>query len=595
MAAQMTGVRKFEVVNVSEPNLLRDMFSYTQVPKIVFDDETAPLCLPDEIWITDTTFRDGQQARPPYTVEQIVSLYKLLARLSGENGIVRQCEFFLYTDKDREAVEKCRELGFKYPEITGWIRAVKSDFKLVKEMGLKETGILTSASDYHIYLKLKKDRKQVLEDYLGVVRAALEEGVLPRCHFEDATRADFYGFIIPFAQRLMELSEEAKIPVKIRVCDTMGYGVPFPEAKLPRSVPKIMKALREEAGVPSHLLEWHGHNDFHKGLVNATTAWLYGCSALNGTLLGFGERTGNTPVEALIMDYISIKGDSAGIDTTAITDIADYLKERVDVVIPPNYPLVGTDFNVTRAGIHADGILKCEEIYNIFDTKLLLKRPIGIGITDKSGHAGIAEWINLQYNLEDGHKVTKDHPGVHRIQAWVMEQYEHGRITAISDEEMKNLVKQYMPDVFVSEYDEIKQHVRDTAKKLMKQYLKNKDMLGMDRAKQEAFLEKLIEKNPFVQLGYVAAANGVQHTRLVSHKDDEETFKENEGPGTDFSQRPWFKKAIDTREICVSDFYVSLYTGALCLTASAPIWNKKKEALGVVGLDVRFEDTAKLK
>ncbi len=592
---QVAGARRYDVVNVSEPNLLRGMFPYTQVPKIEFDDETVPLFLPDEIWITDTTFRDGQQARPPYSVEQIVSLYKLLARLSGEKGVVRQCEFFLYTDKDKESVEKCLELGYKYPEVTGWIRAVKSDFKLVKAMGLKETGILTSASDYHIYLKLNKDRKQVLEMYLDVVRAALEEGVIPRCHFEDATRADFYGFIIPFAQRLMELSEEAKIPVKIRVCDTMGYGVPYAEAKLPRSVPKIMKALREEAGVPPHLLEWHGHNDFHKGLANATTAWLYGCAGINGTLLGFGERTGNTPVEALIMDYMSITGKSDDIDTTAITDVADYLKDHVDVVIPPNYPLVGADFNVTRAGIHADGILKCEEIYNIFDTKRLLKRPIGIGITDKSGHAGIAEWINLQYNLEGELKVTKDHPGVPKIQAWVMEQYAQGRITAISDDEMKNLVKQYMPDVFVSEYDEIKQDVRDTAKKIMKHYLKNKDMFGMDRAKQEAFLEKLLEANPFVQLGYVADAKGVQHTRLVCHKGQEDKFKENKGPGTDFSQRPWFKKAMEAKEICVSDFYLSLYNGALCITASAPIWDKKKEILGVVGLDVRFEDAAKLK
>ncbi len=594
MSVRTVGTKRHDVVNVPEPNLLRELFPYSEVPKIQFDNEPVSMFMPDDVWITDTTFRDGQQARPPYTVEQIVSLYKLLAKLTGESGVVRQCEFFLYTEKDREAVEKCRALGFKYPEITGWIRAVKSDFKLVKEMGLKETGILTSASDYHIYLKLKKDRRQALEMYLDVVRAALEEGVLPRCHFEDATRADFYGFIIPFAQRLMELSEEARIPVKIRVCDTMGYGVPFAEASLPRSIPKIYKAMREEAGVPPHLLEWHGHNDFHKGLANATTAWLYGCAAINGTLLGFGERTGNTPVEALVMDYLSLK-ENPGIDTTVITDIADYLKEHVGVEIPANFPLVGTDFNVTRAGIHADGLQKNEEIYNIFDTKLLLKRPLGIGINDKSGHAGIAEWINRTFIIEGEKKVTKEHPGVAKIHAWVQEQYDGGRITGISDGEMNDLVRQYMPDVFVSEYDEIKQHVRDTAKKLMKHYLKNKDMFGMDRAKQEAFLEKLIEANPFVQLGYVADAKGVQHTRLVCHRGKEEKFKENKGPGTDFSQRPWFRKAMDAKEICVSDFYISLYNGALCVTASAPIWDKKKEILGVVGLDVRFEDAAKLK
>ena len=116
--------------------------------------------MPDEIWITDTTFRDGQQSRPPYTVKQIVDLFDLIHKLGGSKGLIRQCEFFLYSDKDKEAVRKCLDRGYKYPEVTGWIRAVKSDFKLVKEMGLKETGILCSASDYHIYLKLNKTRNR---------------------------------------------------------------------------------------------------------------------------------------------------------------------------------------------------------------------------------------------------------------------------------------------------------------------------------------------------------------------------------------------------------------------------------------------------
>src|SRR3990172_3461407 len=274
----------FELQDVKEPNLYRDMFSYGQVPKIPFNYRLSPMDPPEDIWITDTTFRDGQQSRPPFTVKQIVDLYDLLHQLGGKQGLIRQCEFFLYTDKDKEAVVKCLERGYKYPEVTGWIRANKKDFKLAKEMGLKETGILTSASDYHIFLKLGKTRRQAMEDYLDIVRAALEEGIIPRCHFEDITRADFYGFVIPFAQELMKLSSQSRIPVKIRACDTMGLGLPYPEVELPRSVPRIMHALRNKAGVPSEWLEWHGHNDFHKGLVNAVTAWLYGCSAANGTL-----------------------------------------------------------------------------------------------------------------------------------------------------------------------------------------------------------------------------------------------------------------------------------------------------------------------
>jgi isopropylmalate/homocitrate/citramalate synthase len=143
-------------------------------------------------------------------------------------------------------------------------------------MGLKETGILTSVSDYHIFLKLKLSRKQAMEKYLEIAAAALDQGIIPRCHFEDVTRADIYGFVVPFAVELMKLSEKSKLPVKMRLCDTLGFGITYPEAALPRSVPKLVRALIDDAGVPGKYLEWHGHNDFHKVLINAATAWLYG-------------------------------------------------------------------------------------------------------------------------------------------------------------------------------------------------------------------------------------------------------------------------------------------------------------------------------
>ena len=439
---------KFDLVDTPEPNLFREQFPYTDPPKVYFHGRLYPLDPPEDFWVTDTTFRDGQQARPPYTVKQIVDLYDLLHRLSGPNGVVRQCEFFLYSEKDREAVDKCRAKNYRYPEITGWIRAVKSDFQLVKEMGLKETGILTSSSDYHIFLKLKKTRRQAMDDYLGVVKAALEQGIIPRCHLEDLTRADMFGFVVPFVQELMRLSEESKIPIKIRMCDTMGYGMPYPGVALPQSVPELVYTMRHYCGVPSERLEWHGHNDFHKVLINASTAWLYGCSAANCTLLGFGERVGNTPLEGMVMEYILFRGNYNGVDTTAITDIARYFEEEIGYQIPPMYPLVGKQFNKTSAGIHADGVLKSEEIYNIFDTNKVLRRPIAVGITDKSGIAGIAFWINQQLGLTGDKQIDKRHPGITKILEWVDKQYAAKRTTSISDEEMLEQAKVYMPEHF---------------------------------------------------------------------------------------------------------------------------------------------------
>ena len=220
---------KYSLQDVEEPNLYRDLYPYDDIPRISFNHRRVPMGMPEEIWITDTSLRDGQQSVEPYSVKQIVDLYKLMSKLGGPYGIIRQTEFFVYSEKDRKALEECQSLGLKFPEITTWIRANKEDFKLVKDLGIRETGILVSCSDYHIFKKLKKTRKEAMEGYLAAVAQAFEAGVMPRCHLEDITRADFYGFVVPFVNELMKMSKDAGIPVRIRACDTMGYGEPFSE------------------------------------------------------------------------------------------------------------------------------------------------------------------------------------------------------------------------------------------------------------------------------------------------------------------------------------------------------------------------------
>lgn len=437
----------YPLVDVCEPNVFRNLFPYDEVPRVAFNDRIVPHNMPEEIWITDTTFRDGQQSRTPYSTEQIVTIYDCLHRLGGVKGKIRQSEFFLYSKKDRDAVYKCMERGYQFPEITSWIRASKKDFELVKDLGLKETGILVSCSDYHIFHKLKMTRSEALRHYLSIVRECLETGISPRCHFEDITRADIYGFVIPFCLELMKLKDEYHIPVKIRACDTMGYGVNFPGAVIPRSIPGIIYGLMTHAGVPSELLEFHGHNDFYKAVSNSTTAWLYGSCGVNCSLFGIGERTGNTPLEAMVFEYAQIKGTLDGMDTTVITELVDYYEKEIGYHMPSRTPFVGRDFNVTRAGIHADGLLKNEEIYNIFDTEKFLNRPARVAISNTSGMAGIAHWINTYYALTKERSVDKNAELVIRVKDWVDKEYAEGRVTVITDEELVQVITDVCRDL----------------------------------------------------------------------------------------------------------------------------------------------------
>jgi isopropylmalate/homocitrate/citramalate synthase len=585
----------YGLTNVKEPELFRNQFPYSEVPRIIFDGKTITPKPAQQIWITDTTFRDGQQARPPYTVSQIVDLFSLMHRLGGPNGVIRQSEFFLYSKRDRKAVERCLELGYEFPEVTGWIRANAEDFKLVKSLGLRETGILTSVSDYHIFLKLKKNRRKMMDQYLSIVKAALTEGIVPRCHFEDITRADIYGFCLPFATELLKLSQESGIPIKVRLCDTMGYGLTYPGAILPRSVPKLAHAFQNELGYPSEWLEWHGHNDFHKVHINGTTAWLHGVSALNASLLGFGERTGNPPLEGAIMEYIGLKGSNDGIDTTVITEIAEYFQNVLHADVPSNYPFVGKDFNTTRAGIHADGILKNQEIYNIFDTDKLLNRPLKVTVTDKSGVAGIAQWLNDYIRTTAGLEaatVSKRHPGVKRIHEWVMEQYANGRTTGMSPDEMVAQAKRHLPSLFVSDFESVKLAARKKAGLLAEQVCRSPKVQSMEPEKMEGFLREVIREEPFIQLLAITNTEGRRISQVHAQRGEKARFR----PllHEDFSQHDWFKKVLETGEVYFSDLYVSRFTNLLILTSAFPIRNKQNEIVAVIDIDFKFDELVKL-
>jgi len=439
---------EFQYRDVPEANLFRNIYPYNEVPRIVFNQRIVPMNIPEKLYITDTTFRDGQQSRSPYTVEEISKLFDLLHKLDNGSGVIRQSEFFLYSKVDREAVSKCMEKGYRFPEITAWIRAKKEDFQLVRDMGIKETGILVSCSDYHIFKKLKMNRTQAMNQYLSIVSSALEAGIIPRCHFEDITRADFYGFVLPFAAKLMEMSDESGLPVKIRACDTLGLGVSIPGVALPRSVPQIIYGLVNYGNVPSEYLEWHGHNDFYRAVTNSTSAWLYGAAAVNTSLLGIGERTGNTPLEAMVMEYVQLRGTSDGMDLRVISEIADFFENELNYEIPPRTPFVGRAFNATRAGIHADGLLKDEEIYNIFDTTKILGRPPVVVVDAHSGLAGIAAWINNYFHLKGDRAIDKRDKNVAKIKEWIDAEYANGRTTVIGDSELEQLVKEYFPHLF---------------------------------------------------------------------------------------------------------------------------------------------------
>ena len=368
---------KYSLQDVAEPNLQRDVYSYGTIPKVAFNHRRVPMSMPEEIWITDTSLRDGQQSVEPYSVDQIVNIYKLLSKLGGPYGIIRQTEFFIYSKKDREAIEKCMALDLKFPEITSWIRATKEDFQLVHDLGIKETGILVSCSRLP-HLQENEDDEKTGH---GLLPCHGEGSLQCRSHSPLPSGGHHPGGLLrlrgALRQRIAcELSREAGVPVKIRACDTMGYGVPLyrsgAAAKRGGHYLRLAALFRR-----SQRACWNG-----TATTISTRAWptppRRGSTApARSTVPCSASASGRAMCRwrPWCLNTRPCVGSLDGMDTTVITEIADYFKNEIGYNIPPMTPFVGSAFNVTRAGVHADGLMKDEEIYNIFNTKKLLNRP----------------------------------------------------------------------------------------------------------------------------------------------------------------------------------------------------------------------------
>jgi hypothetical protein len=329
--------------------------------------------------------------------------------------------------------------------------------------------------------------------------------------------------------------------------------------------------------------------------VNGATAWLYGCSALNTTVLGFGERTGNPPLEAAVMEYIGLKGTPDGIDTRVITEIAEYFRKDIQAPIAANYPFVGSEFNVTRAGIHADGILKNPEIYNIFDTEKLLNRPIRVMVTDKSGMAGIAQWINENIPGIAGRafeQVGKRHPGVKHINAWVAEQYAQGRTTSISLDELVALAKHFLPSLFVSDFQKAKEASIGKARHIAESISASEDVRSMDAERMESFLHEVVGREASIQLLAVTNLEGRRISQAHTQRGEKGLFRNL--MHKDFRKHDWFVAVLKTGEPYYSDLFFSKYTGKLIMTAAMPLYHEEGGMYAVMDIDFRFEELVKL-
>lgn len=426
------------------PDFLRSVYPYVTPPRLVLEPEVG-----HSIWMSDTTFRDGQQGLGPFTKDHMVNLYLLMSRLGGPRGVIRKSEFFVQHDQDRKAIEACLGLNLPFPKPVAWVRPNEEDLAWAKRLGVSEVGMLMSVSDHHIYKKLSQDRSSVRKLYRMSLERALEMGFEVSIHLEDTTRSDLYGFVLPLLQEFRGVSEPTAQPLGVRLCDTLGLGVPLERIAVPRGVPALIRTVLSEVGLSAEQLEWHGHNDFHLAQANALAAWTSGCSGVNGTLFGVGERAGNTPLDALILAYVGLKGDGEGVvDLLVIQEIAAYFEKDMGIPIPERYPLFGREALTTKAGIHAYGMMNDEESYSAFDVRGVLGLTPKVVISKTSGISGLAQWINTYFGLEGENRITKASRELHLLYRAVQKDYGQGRGRDYGEKDILELIQTLTPGLF---------------------------------------------------------------------------------------------------------------------------------------------------
>lgn len=398
-----------------------------------------PPDLPGEVWLSETTHRDGQQGGLPLAAATSRRIYDIICAITAGSGAIRHAEFFPYRRPDREALRYAveRHRAGAPVEPTTWIRATRQDVELVSALGVGETGLLSSASDYHTMHKFGDGgRAAAARMYLEAVEVALDHGIRPRVHLEDTTRAPV-GFVRGLVEAVLDLAGRypAELAPRFRVCDTMGVGLPYDDVDLPRSVPRWIGLLRGLGLAPSRI-EIHPHNDTWLVVANCLAAVRAGCGVISGTTLGSGERTGNAPLEAVIAHLLGMgywRDDPP--DLRAVNDLAALYGE-LGVGPSAKYPLFGSDAYVTRAGIHADGLNKFWWMYAPFNAPLLVGRELEVALTKDSGRAGLLFVLRRHVSGD----LSKDDPRVARVHDWLERQFDEGRVTGVAWAELAPVV-----------------------------------------------------------------------------------------------------------------------------------------------------------
>lgn len=336
-----------------------------------------------EIIIVDTTLRDGEQtAGVVFANREKVRIAKFLDELG-----VHQIEAGVPVmgGDEKEAIRAICKAGLK-ASIMGWNRPVIKDIQESIDCGVDAVAISISTSDIHIKHKLRTTREWVLEQMVTATQFAKKEGMKISVNAEDASRSDT-DFLIEFARAAKEAGAD-----RLRYCDTVGIMEPF-------TIYDRIKAIKDAVDID---IEMHTHNDFGMATANALAGVRAGANHIGVTVMGLGERAGNSALEEVVMALKHLYKINLNFKTEMFVEVAEYVSRASGRELPAWKAIVGSNMFAHESGIHADGVQKNPKTYEAFTPEEVgLLRQIVIG-----KHSGTAA---LKAKFAEFGKVLTDH------------------------------------------------------------------------------------------------------------------------------------------------------------------------------------------
>lgn len=302
--------------------------------------------------LLDTTLRDGEQTPGVYFTNR-EKLY-IASELSDIGIEIIEAGIPSMGEEESKSLKAIKKLNLK-SEILSWNRLLIDDVIASLRAGIMTIHLSVPTSDVMIEKKMGKTRDWIIPEMEKVFNFALKEGAVISFGAEDASRTEsrFLKQIFVTAQLL-----GAK---RVRFADTLGIMTPS-------QIAGQLKYLSKDLDIA---IDYHGHNDFGMATANALAAWEHGADVISCSVLGLGERAGNTSLEefACIMQYL--KSQIRDFDFVRLKRLCQAIAEWTDCPIPDRKPVVGKKIFTHESGIHVDGILKEPTTYELLPPEFL--------------------------------------------------------------------------------------------------------------------------------------------------------------------------------------------------------------------------------